>query len=142
MNFYDAPVREVPPVKQKNPINNPTKVSEMFRRKLGKEKKEYFIGLYLDARGGLIHKEIISMGTLTQSLVHPRECFYPAIKYSAVSIIVLHNHPSGDPSPSTEDIRTTERLKDAGTLLGIPLLDHVVVAKDGFYSFKEKGLVL
>jgi len=95
----------------------------------------------LDARNQKIARETVSIGTLTMSLVHPREVFEPAIARSAAHIILAHNHPSGDPEPSHEDIRVTEQLQEAGKILGIAILDHVVVASAGFKSMKSCGLL-
>lgn len=100
-------------------------------------KKEHFLALYLDARNRLIHTETVSIGTLNASLVHPREVFEPAIAHRAAQIIVAHNHPSGDPQPSAEDIALTRRLADAGCLLGIELADHVVVAGEEWVSIMQ-----
>ena len=104
-------------------------------------KKEHFIVFFLDARSQEIKREIISMGTLNGSLVHPREVFEPAINHSAAQIIIVHNHPSGDPEPSEDDLAITKRLTEAGKILGIDILDHVIIAKSGFASFKERGLI-
>lgn len=103
--------------------------------------KENFVALYLDARDRLIYKEVVSVGTATASLVHPREVFAPAVERRAVGIIVAHNHPSGDMEPSSEDRQATRRLAQAGRLLGIPLIDHVIVSKTGYFSFRGKGLL-
>jgi len=103
------------------------------------KKKEHFVAFYLNARNSLIKKEIISVGTLTTTLVHPREVFHPAVKYSAARILVCHNHPSGDSEPSAEDLALTRRLRQAGDILGIELVDHIIVAKHGFCSLKERG---
>lgn len=102
-------------------------------------KKEVFRGLYLNTRNKLIHDEVISIGTLDANLVHPREVFGPAIEFAAAAIIVAHNHPSGDPTPSAEDRAVTERLTQAGKLLGIEVLDHVIVGKEGFASCMSKN---
>jgi DNA repair protein RadC len=102
-------------------------------------KKENFIALYLNARNQLIHKEIISIGTLNASLVHPREVFEPALRILASQIIVAHNHPSGDLSPSEEDVKITKRLTAAGELLGIEVLDHLIVVENNFSSLKESS---
>lgn len=99
--------------------------------------REHFVALYLNARHELIHQETISIGTLTSSLVHPREVFKHALSHPAASILVAHNHPSSDPNPSEEDLQLTHRLVDAGTLLGISLLDHLIVTKDNYYSLRE-----
>ncbi|MBI4375574.1 MAG: DNA repair protein RadC [Elusimicrobia bacterium] len=104
-------------------------------------RKEHFLAFYLNARGQLIQKETVSIGTLSASLVHPREVFAPAIGCGAASVIAAHNHPSGDCSPSNEDRDATRRLVRGGELLGIPLLDHLVVSGSGFFSFKENGLI-
>lgn len=93
-------------------------------------KKEHFIALYLNARNQLVHKEIISIGTLDTSLVHPREVFKPALDSLAVSVIVAHNHPSGNLEPSSEDIEITKRLVHAGKILGISVIDHIIMTED------------
>jgi DNA repair protein RadC len=106
---------------------------------MGVLKKEVFRALYLDGRRRLIHSETVSIGTLTSTLVHPREVFQPAIACSAASLLVAHNHPSGDPGPSPEDFALTRRLRDAGRLLGIELVDHLVVGRGRFVSLKQLG---
>lgn len=97
-------------------------------------KKEHFVVFYLDARNQTINREVISVGTLTESLVHPREVFEPAIRNNAAQILVAHNHPSGNIDPSSEDLRVTTRLKEASVLLGIGLIDHIVVTKNEYRS--------
>lgn len=104
-------------------------------------KKEHFVIFYLDTRNQEIKRDIISFGTLNANLVHPREVFEPAILHSAAQIIVAHNHPSGNPEPSEEDIEITKRLVEAGKILGIEVVDHVVVARSNFSSLKELGLM-
>ena len=104
-------------------------------------KKEHFIALYLNARNQLVHKETISMGTLNANLVHPREVFEPALKHSAAGIMVAHNHPSGDPKPSEDDLEITKRLAEAGKMMGVELLDHVIIAVNNHFSFKEGRLI-
>ena len=94
----------------------------------------------LDGRHRVLRHELVSQGTLTASLVHPREVFRPALRESAASVVLVHNHPSGDPTPSREDREITDRLGRAGEILGIPVLDHVVVAERGFRSLREEGL--
>src|ERR1017187_8468078 len=103
------------------------------------KKKEYLLAFFLNARHQLIAKEIISIGTLTASLAHPREIFAPAIGQAAAGVVLVHNHPSGDPSPSDEDIRLTKRIAQAGQIMGIELLDHLILAQSGTYSFKTSG---
>ena len=101
-------------------------------------KKEHFIVIFLDAKNSVIVREIVSIGTLTASLVHPREVFEPAIKQNAVSIILAHNHPSGNLLPSDADITVTTNLIQAGKILGIKVIDHVIVSNDSFFSFREQ----
>ena len=103
-------------------------------------KKEHFIIFYLDSRSQEIKRDIISIGTLNSSLVHPREVFEPAVHHVAAHIIAVHNHPSGELEPSEADIVLTRRLYDAGKILGIELLDHVIVTKNDFLSMKEHHL--
>lgn len=104
-------------------------------------KKEHFVVFFLDSRNQQIYREIISVGTINASLVHPREVFEPAVKHLAVQVILAHNHPSGDLSPSEEDLTVNKRLSEAGKLLGIEVLDHIIVTKGSFSSFKENGLL-
>ncbi|NTU66818.1 MAG: DNA repair protein RadC [Candidatus Moranbacteria bacterium] len=104
-------------------------------------KKEHFVVFYLDTRNQEICRETISIGTLNANLVHPREVFEPAIKNVAAHLIVAHNHPSGNPEPSDEDIEITKRLSEAAKIIGIGLLDHVIVAKDGYFSLKDEGMM-
>lgn len=104
-------------------------------------KKEHFVVFYLDSSSQEIQREIISVGTLNESLVHPREVFESAIKNNAASIISAHNHPSGSLSPSEQDILVTNRLSKSGELLGIKLIDHVIVTKSGCMSFSKKQLL-
>jgi len=106
------------------------------------KKKEYLLAFFVNARHQLIAKETISIGTLTASLAHPREIFSPAIGKAAAGVILVHNHPSGDPNPSDEDIRLTKRIAQAGQIMGIELLDHLIVAEKGSYSFKTSRGVL
>ncbi len=104
-------------------------------------KKEHFFVFYLDSRNQEIKCEVVSVGILNSSLVHPREVFEPAVKHLACQIIVAHNHPSGCLEPSKDDLEITQRLIKAGEILGIELLDHVIIAKNGYFSFKEHKLV-
>jgi len=96
------------------------------------ERQEHFVGLYLNARHELIHKELVSIGTVNASIVHPRDVFAPALLHNAVAVIVAHNHPSGDATPSAEDREVTQRLKDAGRLLGISVLEHLIITEYGY----------
>jgi DNA repair protein RadC len=108
---------------------------------LGEEKSEVLAVLLRDTRRNLIHKEIISRGTINQVLMHPREVYHVAIRHRAHSLIVAHNHPSGDPSPSTSDLEMTHHLRSAGGVIGIPLADHLIIGQGTFFSFRQKGLL-
>lgn len=102
-------------------------------------RKEVFLALLLDGRNRLLREERISEGSLTSAIVHPREVFAPAIRESAGAIVVVHNHPSGDPTPSREDLEITARLAQVGRLVGINLLDHVILGDPGYLSLRERG---
>lgn len=104
-------------------------------------KKEHFVVFYLDSRNQEIQREIISVGTLNASLIHPREVFEPAIKYYTSQIIISHNHPSGLAEPSEEDIAISKRLTEAGKILGIDIVDHIIVSKCEYKSMKELFLI-
>jgi len=121
------------------PIKSAKDVFEYCSPKLSGVDKEHFIILHLDTRNRVIKDEIVSVGTLNSSVIHPREVFKSAIKESANAIILVHNHPSGDTKPSEEDKTITERLFDAGELLDIKVLDHIIIGNDCYYSFKEKN---
>jgi DNA repair protein RadC len=103
--------------------------------------KEHFVCLFLNTKNQVISQETLSVGTLNASLVHPREVFRAAIKCSSASLICVHNHPSGDPTPSPEDIGLTRRLVEAGELIGISVLDHIVIGDRKFVSLKEQGFM-
>lgn len=123
------------------PITSPDEIIGLIRSKISDFSKEQFLVISLDTRNRPLGIDNISVGTLTASLVHPRETFECAIRKHAASIIVSHNHPSGDDEPSEEDIKITQRLKEAGKVMGIELLDHIVITKSGYCSMKEKGIV-
>jgi len=122
-------------------LNSPQAVTNYLREKLGREKKEYFVILLLDSRNNLIKDTIVSIGTLNANLVHPREVFKEAVDNRAASIIIAHNHPSGDPEPSEDDLVLTKRLVEAGKIVGVDVVDHIIVTKDRFLSFKEQNLI-
>ena len=105
------------------------------------KEKEHFLLVTLDGASNVIEKRVIHIGTLNQSLVHPREVFRPAILDNAAGVIIAHNHPSGTLEASRADIQITKRLKDVAKLVGIELLDHVIISKEGYYSFSEEGLL-
>jgi DNA repair protein RadC len=113
----------------------------IYLEDMRKLKKEQFRGLYLNARNKVIHDEVISIGTLTANLVHPREVFQPAIEYLACGVIVAHNHPSGDPEPSEDDLEITRKLSTVGKTMDIELLDHIIIGRNKYVSLKEKGIV-
>ncbi len=110
-------------------------------RKLRKESREHFLVLLLNARHEVLGKETVSVGSLNASIVHPREVFKPAIVTSAAAVVLVHNHPSGDPEPSEEDVSITKRLVQVGELLGIGVLDHVIVASRGAVSLRSRQLL-
>lgn len=99
-------------------------------------KKEHVVAFYLDSQGRVIERQTLSIGSVTESSVHPREIFEPAVRLSAVSVVLVHNHPSGVLTPSPDDMRLTERIREAGKILGIPLADHVIISKNGHQSIK------
>jgi len=112
-------------------------VFNYFTDELQNKKKEHFYALLLDTKNRIISEELVSVGILDASLIHPREVFKSAIKASSNSIILVHNHPSGDCTPSNEDKEVTKILENSGDLLGIKVLDHIIIGKDNYYSFKE-----
>jgi len=102
-------------------------------------KKEYVRALYLNTRNKIIHDEIISIGSIDMNIIHPRELFKPAIEHSAYSIIMIHNHPSGNPSPSQADIEITKKIKQTGEIIQIPLTDHIIIGQNTYYSFVKSN---
>ena len=127
------------PAYTKKELLNPDKVAKLVRSKLKDYSKEHFYLIALDSRNWSIHQ--VSLGTLNASIVHPREAFTEAIKSKAASVIIVHNHPSGDPEPSQDDLEITKRLAEAGKILGIDVLDHVIITKSKIFSFKEHKLI-
>ncbi|WP_438434350.1 RadC family protein [Gorillibacterium sp. sgz500922] len=126
--FHDSPL-----------IRSPKDVAALLLEDMRYLQKEHFVCLFLNTKNRVIAQETLSMGSLNASIVHPREVFLAAIKRSSASIICVHNHPSGDPTPSPEDIDLTVRLVEAGEIIGIDVLDHIVLGDQGFVSLKEKG---
>lgn len=126
---------------QKENITDAESASSLMRNYLTDFTQENFLIASFDTRNRLIGVDHISKGTLTASLVHPREVFKSAIRRKAACIIVAHNHPSGDADPSDEDIKITKRLTEAGKIMGIELLDHLIITRNRYYSFKEKNLI-
>jgi len=120
-------------------IRNPNDVFN-YLKDMGNLNKEHFRGLYLD-KNKIIHDEVISIGTLDRNIVHPRDVFHPAVKTFSAGIILAHNHPSGDTTPSEEDIAITKRMVETGKVMGIDIIDHIIIGKKGFTSLKEEGLI-
>ncbi|MFO3665116.1 DNA repair protein RadC [Anaerococcus sp. ENR0831] len=122
-------------------IKNSEDIYQYLKNEIQDKKNECFYAILLDTKNVIISKEVISIGTLDASIVHPREAFKPAIKKSAKSIVFAHNHPSGDFTPSKDDFRITQRLVEAGEILDIEVLDHIIIGKDGYYSFKKENFI-
>jgi DNA repair protein RadC len=114
---------------------------QRYRARFFSASKEYFLSLHLNSKNQLIREVLISIGSLSTSVVHPREVFAPAVRDSTAAVIFLHNHPSGDPAPSREDRECTHRLLRAGKILGIRVLDHIVLGHDEYFSFADAGLL-
>ena len=129
---------QTPSYKSKE-LTNPEKVYRLIKSKLKDYHKEHFYIIALNSRNQSIAE--VSVGSLNASIVHPREVFAEAIKNKAASVIFAHNHPSGDPEPSEDDLVLTKRLVESGKILGIEVFDHIIVAKDEFFSFKDKGII-
>ena len=121
-------------------VKTPDEVVSLVKGRLKGKKKEYFLALLLDTRGQLIKISEISIDSLDSSIVHPREVFQEAISASAASVVFVHNHPSGNPEPSEDDIKLTERLNQAGEIMGIDVLDHIIFGDNKYLSMKSKGL--
>lgn len=126
-------------VKQGDAFRSSADVFHFYREQLGGLKKEEFHVLLLDAKNRLIRDVRVSEGSLTSSLVHPREVFNPVIRESAAAVILIHNHPSGDPAPSQEDLHITRRLREVGEVMGVRVLDHIIVGKGKYVSFVDDG---
>ncbi|NTU73782.1 DNA repair protein RadC [Candidatus Roizmanbacteria bacterium] len=121
-------------------LDSPQLIFEYLKQRIGKEKKEHFTILCIDTRNKLIVDDV-SVGTLNASLVHPREVFKRAVLNNAAHVVIAHNHPSGDPTPSADDVITTRRLVEAGKILGISVIDHLIVTHSEYISLKEKGVI-
>ncbi len=121
-------------------VKTPEDVNSLLKARLRWKKKEYFLALLLDTRNQLIKVSEIAIGSLDTSIVHPREVFKEAISASAAAVIFVHNHPSGDPEASEDDIKLTKRLAEAGELVGIEVLDHIIIGDKKFLSLKREGL--
>lgn len=131
--------RAVP--KEKVAIRSPGDAADYVMEEMRYLTQEHFVCLFLNTKNRVIDKQRIFVGSLNASLVHPREVFREAIRRSSAGIICIHNHPSGDPTPSREDIDITHRLYEAGQIVGVELLDHIIIGENCFYSLKEKGIL-
>lgn len=118
-------------------LNNSLKIYEYFKDLVGDKKQEYFYTVYVDTKGRYIDKKCLFVGTINNSIIHPREIFKEAYLLSANGIICIHNHPSGDPTPSKEDMMITRKIKEIAVIHGIRLVDHIIVGIDSYYSFYE-----
>lgn len=120
-------------------IRSPEDGADYVMEEMRSLAQEHFVVLFLNTKNEIVHRQTIFIGSLNASIVHPREVFREAVKRSAASIICVHNHPSGDPTPSQEDIHVTRRLVESGKMIGIELLDHIIIGDRKFTSLKEKG---
>ena len=125
----------------KKAITEPEEAVKLVKSRLKDKKKEYFLAILLDSRNQPISVAKISVGSLNASIVHPREVFKEAVSASAASLILVHNHPSGDATPSDEDIKITKRLKQSGEIMGINVFDHIIIAGNSFTSLKAQGII-
>ena len=124
-----------------NKLHSPESIYRYLKSELEMKTQEHFLALYLNTKGELIKKEVLFIGSLNSSLIHPREIFKHAVINSAAAIIICHNHPSGDPTPSKQDIEITKLIHKNSLMMDIELLDHIIIGKDRYYSFKEKGQI-
>lgn len=120
-------------------IRSPQDAAQYVMDEMQYLKQEHFVCLYLDTKNQVINKETVFVGSLNAAIVHPREIFRKAIQRASAAVVCMHNHPSGDPNPSGEDLNVTRRLKEAGELIGIDVLDHIIIGQQTFYSMKEHG---
>jgi DNA repair protein RadC len=127
--------------KKHNSVTSPDELFKIIKEKISNFSKEHFYVVSLDARNNFIGIDEISVGTLTASIVHPRETFESAIRRHAAHIIIAHNHPSGETEPSEDDLKITKRLVESGKIMGIEVLDHLIITKNNYLSFKEKSLI-
>ena len=127
--------------KERLSFNTPVSIARYYMEDLRHEQQEHMKLLLLNSKSMLIGETDISKGTVNASLITPRELFIEALQKNAVAIVIMHNHPSGDPTPSQEDIITTNRIKNAGNLIGIELLDHIIIGNNCYISFREAGML-
>lgn len=121
-------------------IEHPVHAYNLLKDEISKEKREFFVAILMDSKGCVICHHVIAIGTLSNALVHPREVFHPAIRHSAASIILAHNHPSGDPTPSTQDFEITHTLVAAARHIGIPINDHIIIGYEKYASMRQLGV--
>lgn len=121
-------------------IDNPLHAYHLVKEELERETRELFVVILQDTKGYVICHEIVAIGTLSNALVHPREVFYPAIRHKAASLIIAHNHPSGDPTPSVEDYALTKVLVEVGKLMNLPVHDHLIIGLQSYVSLRQKGV--
>ena len=129
------------PLKPGERFSNSRELYHRYRARFFSANKEHFFSLHLNSKNQLIREVLVSIGSLSTSVVHPREVFAPAVRDSSAALVFIHNHPSGDPAPSREDRDCTQRLVHAGQILGIRVLDHIVLGYDDYYSFADAGLL-
>lgn len=148
MKSYNIPMYRIQLVKdaeivmeRQERISSPAEVLAVLQQVIGDTDREHFVIAMLDLKNKVIGVNTVSIGSINSSIVHPREVFKPAILVSAASVILCHNHPSGDPSPSSEDLNVTKRIREAGDIIGIKVLDHIILGDGEHFSFKEKGLI-
>ena len=127
--------------KERYSIRSPEDCANYMMEEMRFLQQEHFVCLYLNTKNQVMHRQTVFIGSLNASIVHPREIFREAFRRSAASIICLHNHPSGDPAPSREDIEVTKRLAECGKIMGVDLLDHIIIGEHRFVSLKEKGYI-
>lgn len=130
-----------PKLAKKNKITNAEDIYALFRSKIINLKQEKLFAVFLNTKNEIIKSEVIFMGTQNKSITHPREIFHAAIKNSAVKILLLHNHPTGDVTPSKEDILFTKKIKEVGELMQIPLIDHIIISETTFFSFFDHQMI-
>jgi len=130
------------PLKPGERFSNSRELYQRYRARFFTANKEHFFSLHLNSKNQLIREVLVSIGSLSTSVVHPREVFAPAVRDSSAALVFMHNHPSGDPTPSREDRDCTQRLIHAGQILGIRVLDHIVLGHNDYYSFADAGLLI
>jgi len=138
--FTNEVIREEAPPWVKKKCTSAKEVYELFYD-LTRETKEHFVALHLDSKNQILCYDTVSIGSLSASIVHPREVYKSALLSSAAALIFMHNHPSGETRPSREDLEITARLKEAGELLGIRVLDHIILGEKGYHSFADTGIL-